>query len=117
MLLRCLFALFLLIPLKLFAWQSMSIKGRIVNLESGAAIGGASVYINNSTFGTVCNSEGFFLLEHYPALPFELIISAIGYETEVVKITAIDAARPLNVSLKTKLLDIAEVTITSPEKN
>lgn len=117
MLLRCLFVLFLLMPFKLFAWQSMPVKGRIVNQESGVAIGGASVYINNSTFGTVCNSEGFFLLEHHPALPFELIISAIGYETEVMKITAINADQPLNVSLKTKLLDIAEVTITSPEKN
>jgi hypothetical protein len=104
-------------PGTLQAWQNMSIKGKVINQKSGIAVDGASVYINNSTFGTVCNSEGFFLLEHYPALPFDLIISAIGYETEVVKMTAENAGQPLNIPLKTKLLTIDEITITPPEKD
>lgn len=60
-----------------------TIKGRVVNEATGAAIPGSSVFISNTSKGTVTNSEGKFELNDVPAGKHDLVISCIGYETNV----------------------------------
>ena len=40
-----------------------------------------SVYLNNTSIGTVTNNKGVFILRNIPSEKFKLIASSIGYET------------------------------------
>ncbi|TBN05493.1 carboxypeptidase-like regulatory domain-containing protein [Hyunsoonleella flava] len=68
--------LVLLVCFNIFAQRT--IKGKVLDNES--PLEGASVYLNNTTTGTITNSRGEFTLEvesgHY-----DLIISFLGYQT------------------------------------
>lgn len=59
------------------------IKGTVVNESTGAPIAGTSVFISNTSKGTVSNSNGYFELTDVPAGKHELVVSSIGYETNV----------------------------------
>jgi len=59
--------------------QTFSIKGRITDASTGAPLSKATVYINNTTKGTIADENGFFSLSGLPSGAYELIISFVGY--------------------------------------
>ena len=59
--------------------QTFSIKGRITDASTGAPLSKATVYINNTTKGTIADENGFFSLSGLPSGSYELIISFVGY--------------------------------------
>lgn len=67
--------------------QEVSIEGRIVDGETGLALPGTNVFINNSTLGCAANEQGFFRIEGIRAGVIELIASRIGYAMESYNIT------------------------------
>jgi CarboxypepD_reg-like domain len=64
---------------KLFA-QSFYIKGIVADNETGVPLANASVFINNSTTGTVTNSAGEFQLGPFAPGTYEVVASFVGYE-------------------------------------
>lgn len=60
--------------------QSFFIKGVVIDDETGASLANASVFINNSTTGTVTNSDGEFQLGPFAAGTYEVVASFVGYE-------------------------------------
>ncbi|MBD3275894.1 MAG: hypothetical protein GF372_11315, partial [Candidatus Marinimicrobia bacterium] len=67
--------------------REVSIEGRIVDAETGLALPGTNVFINNSTLGCAANDQGFFRIEGIQAGVIELIASRIGYEMVSYNIT------------------------------
>ena len=65
-------------PLFIFA-QEFHIRGRIIDSQSEETLGGASVVLRNTAFGTVTNYGGAFSLENLPAEKYTLAISVPGY--------------------------------------
>ena len=56
------------------------IKGRVTDGESQQPLKGASVYINNTTIGTVSNENGEFELGPFQPGRYEVIASYVGYD-------------------------------------
>lgn len=78
MLFRTILFFFLLLQSNLFA-QSFFIRGVIVDGETQQPLVNASVYINNSTNGTITNAAGEFQLGPFVPGEYEVVASFVGY--------------------------------------
>lgn len=68
--------LFLTIPL--YA-QSGTIKGRIVDAESGQVLPGANVYLDGTNIGTASNINGEYVIVNVPPGMYTLSVNYIGF--------------------------------------
>jgi TonB family protein len=62
--------------------QEITIKGKVIDSETGQSISSASVIIINTTSGTITDNDGVFIIQ-MPA-GASLAISYIGYQTEKI---------------------------------
>ncbi|MFT3981444.1 MAG: carboxypeptidase-like regulatory domain-containing protein [Ferruginibacter sp.] len=65
--------------------NAQGLSGRVTSEETGHPIAGASIYFNNTSIGTISNEEGNFTLSN--AISGELIITAVGYERMLYKVS------------------------------
>lgn len=63
---------------------AQAIKGRVLDETTSLPLSGASIYINNTSFGTLSNSSGEFTISN--AIDGELIVSSVGYERLIYKL-------------------------------
>ncbi len=73
-----------------FCWSQYSIKGRIIDSASAQPLVGASVYAQNTTQGTITNSEGYFVLP-LKSGGYDLAVSFTGYQTKQIRVSASDS--------------------------
>jgi hypothetical protein len=105
------FLAFLFIVSFALGQENLSIQGKLVNAINGNPLPNCSVFINNTSKGTTSDSSGRFNLQHIPIGKYDLIISCIGYETEVVPFTNIQLPLDLRISLKHKVTELSAVTV------
>jgi hypothetical protein len=106
-------------------WLAMSaiqtnaqvIQGVVLDANSRETIPGVSIYINGTTFGTSTNEKGIFFLNGFPEPPYQIHISAIGYETKTVEILEKEKRDAMTILLNPKALELAETVIKVPENN
>ena len=74
----------------LTASAQTSLKGRIIEAESGKAVVGATITLANQNLSTTTNQNGEFNLLYLEAGDEEMIIEADGYNSgiELIQITA-----------------------------
>ena len=68
--------------------QTGSIKGRVIDSKTLEPLPFANVFLNNTTIGTVTDTNGDYLLKNIEQEGgYELVISFVGYESAKVKVT------------------------------
>ena len=87
-----------------------AVTGKVTDSATGQALAGASVFCQNTTFGTISNSDGEFKL-WLPAGGYDLVISYTGYETQALRIHSSKATN-MPIALKAKEKMLQEVAIT-----
>lgn len=106
-----------LLPLfHLFTDVHAQISGTVTDQTTNRSVAGASVFINNSTYGCKADKDGHFELKSFPPPPFQLIISSVGYTTSTHNIKELPAS-DISILLQPKVQDLKEVVILSPEKD
>lgn len=111
---NCHYFFLLLLPLVTsLSLQSQQITGNVVD-ENGNPISGASLTIEAIAFETVADFDGNFELPENATLPITLIVSAVGFATQVVQIYE-DTIDNLSVVLQVGQ-NLDEVIITSGRK-
>jgi len=106
---KLLFFFFTVISLTSLAQQEFTASGKVTDSSGVTPLAGASVFCQNTTFGTTSNSEGVFNLK-LPNGGYDLIISYTGYETQVVRISITHSSN-LSIVLKPKDKSLQEVSI------
>jgi CarboxypepD_reg-like domain len=101
--------LFTLTSFSAFAQQEFTTSGKVTDAVTKLPMAGASVFCQNTTRGTMTNSDGFFSLQLSNG-GYDLIISYTGYETQVVRISTTEAAN-LSIELKQKEKSLQEVAV------
>ncbi|MDN5213380.1 carboxypeptidase-like regulatory domain-containing protein [Fulvivirgaceae bacterium BMA12] len=88
------------------------LRGVVVS-ELGEPLAYATISIKNSSVGTISNLDGKFTFS-IPAMHVDdtLIISMLGYESLALKISNLDISQNLKLSLKEKIFELEEVTIS-----
>lgn len=107
---------FINILLSIALTSNAQIKGSITDASDHQLIAGASVYINNTSYGTISDAKGQFELQNFPPPPFQLVISSVGYTSQTLDIKS-QPATDLKIVLKHKRDALNEVVIIAPEKN
>ena len=106
--------LFQLTLLLLLPYVSIAQISGTVRDENGEPLPFASVYVRNSTNGTVANAEGQFQLTA-PRGQQEIVFQYIGYQQYIEKVTVADKPIRLNVRMTPANLEIGEVVITTED--
>ena len=79
--------------------QTGIIKGRVIEAKSFKPLPFATVYLNQTTIGTVTNSEGDFQLQNIRSGSYDLVVSYVGYQQYQMQVTVNDSI-PVNTSIK-----------------
>ncbi|MCC6462361.1 MAG: carboxypeptidase-like regulatory domain-containing protein [Saprospiraceae bacterium] len=82
--------------------------------EHGEPLPFASVYVRNSTNGTVANAEGVYRLVLEPGT-YEIVFQYIGYQQKFETVTLANKPVKLNARLEPSDLQISEVVITTED--
>jgi hypothetical protein len=92
------------------------IKGTITDQTTHQPVIGASIYVNNTTYGCQSNIDGQFDLQTFPEPPFQIIVSSVGYQSASFDVRDKQMSG-VQINLKPKANDLNEVVIIAPEKN
>jgi outer membrane receptor for ferrienterochelin and colicins len=87
------------------------------NYGENKPIPGATVRIENTTLGTIANSKGEFQLKHIPDGKFNLIISAVGFKTQIFPLefehTEGDDIKEFNISMEEIAISTPDLVVTA----
>lgn len=72
---------------RLSAQEGVTLTGRMIDDETGLALSGGIVLIENTTLGTTCDALGNFQLQNVPSGTTAILASFIGYETRRLELT------------------------------
>ena len=89
-----------------------SISGSVVNNTTGLPMPLTSVFAQNTTIGTVTDSDGKFTI-NLPAGGFDLVFSFTGYKTETRRVSAAEANEKLEIKLQEKEKELETVSVVS----
>jgi CarboxypepD_reg-like domain len=103
--------LFTLLIISFNGFSQRTIRGRVVNASGGEPIPGSSVFINNSSKGMVSDRQGEFELNDIPVGKHDLIVSSIGYETNVFSFDAAQLPLQLKMEMRVKVRELENVTV------
>jgi hypothetical protein len=109
-----LFFVLLITSTSLFA--QLTIKGKVINAKTNEPIAGANVFINTTSYKTVANTEGKFVLLNLNIQKGELIVNALGYKHEVINIDN-KIENDLIIKLEPQPKELDAVLIRSYEKD
>jgi len=106
--------MFFVIPGMLFA-QNGKLTGRVVDTETGQALPGANVIIQNTSMGAAANDEGQFTILNVPPGVYNVQASFIGYATLTVEDIRINADLTTRHNFQLQATGIAgqEVTVVA----
>lgn len=90
-----------------------TLKGKVTDRQTGEALAGCAVYIDQSTVGTATDREGQFTLYYNGPLPVRLVFRSVGYELKAVQILP-DSPEEMNVALATQNAELDEVKVLAP---
>ncbi len=102
--------LLLLIFSPLLAQDYIEVKGVITSTETGKAITGVEIILENSSQGTTTDGEGFFKFKVKKRATPTLIFSHIGYVTFSKKVTKLSDI--LNIKLTPKILTSSSIIVS-----
>ena len=74
--------LFLFFTTFLFAQNSGSLSGRVIDNQSLLPLVGATVYLEGTSNGVITDEDGYFLLEDIIPQTYNLIASYLGYQSQ-----------------------------------
>lgn len=90
-----------------------TISGKVTDKQTNSPMQAASVFAQNTTFGTTTDAQGGFVLK-LPYGGYDLVITFTGYQTESIRITTATAdEKPLVIELQPKDKAMEAVAVVS----
>jgi hypothetical protein len=96
--------------------QNITLSGHVKDKQSGESIIGATVFISNTKTGTSTNTYSFYSVTIPTADTIGLVISAIGYHPQVLKVSGREN-RELDIYLSNQVSDLKEVVVSAKRNN
>lgn len=100
-----------------FAISQAKLTGKIIDTGTKQPLAGVSVFLSNTSIGTVSNEKGEFLIQHIPPGKFELIASSLNYETYITTLQSVQIPVMLTIQLKPVSNVLKEVIVESYDKD
>jgi CarboxypepD_reg-like domain len=100
----------------ILSFGQINISGSLVNIKTKEPIAGANVFVSNTSYKTVSNTQGKFIFENLKIQKGELIVNALGYKVGVINIDG-KTENPLLILLEQQVKDLDVVLVMSYDKD
>jgi hypothetical protein len=90
---------------------AISLVGKIVDSAGNKPLPNCSVYLNNTSIGTVSLEDGVFILKGIPHGRTELVVSAIGYSTFLLPLRGDSLPKDLVIHLHQTAAELSSFTV------
>lgn len=98
--------------------QNGIIKGTITDANTKETLIGATVVLQGTTTGAISDFDGNFLIEKVAKGSYNLVISYISYDNQIIRAEVGDGAETtVNIELKPASIDIDEVQIVAKRRD
>lgn len=107
--------IFIFFPLVITAQENnrITIKGRVLDKETGAPLENVNIFLTNTTIGTSTDKSGKFIIKNIPYGTYNIIFSYIGYKIENKNFYSYKPETfNYNISLKPKAINLKQVNVT-----
>jgi hypothetical protein len=105
------------IGLHLSAQQpAKTLSGTVTDSATGKPLAGISVFLNNTSRGTVTGNNGAFQLTDMPKGAYQLVFSSVEYKTFVMEVNTGSLPPPLRVRLTPRVTELTSVTVEPYDK-
>ncbi|NOX64891.1 MAG: carboxypeptidase-like regulatory domain-containing protein [Chlorobi bacterium] len=88
------------------------VSGKILDAQTKLPLIGANILIKNTNLGSATSIYGTFIITNIPSDKFELMVSMLGYKTEIRKIDLKEVAEELVFELKPAIIEMGAVVVT-----
>ncbi|MDB5031239.1 carboxypeptidase-like regulatory domain-containing protein [Mucilaginibacter sp.] len=102
----------------LFLWpvltkaQNENITGKVIGKETKSPVSRASVFLSNSSFGTITSADGTFSLSKVRPGQYTLVVTAIGFTDYTKTVLVGDEPIKLSIEMEPKVIQLREVVIS-----
>ncbi|MCU7498523.1 MAG: carboxypeptidase-like regulatory domain-containing protein [Ignavibacteria bacterium] len=113
---KMLFTIFLIfiVPVSFFSQELAhgTIKGKVTDLETKEPLTNATVFLENTTFGTVTDLKGSYEIVNADPGSYHLIVSMVGYEMKRIPVKVIKGiSLALDAQLKQKPVVLGQINV------
>lgn len=93
--------------------KNFVVLGKVVDSATGQPLAGASVYCQNTTYGTISNNEGLFFMR-LPNGGYELVVTYTSYDKAIIRLSNNTSyADTLTIPLKKEDKTMSEVAVVA----
>jgi hypothetical protein len=92
-------------------------KGHVFNEDAHKPLGSVSVYLNNTSIGTITNDDGLFILKGIPQGKFNLVATCVGFETYTTLLDLRDLPKDFQIVLKPKTDELEGFSVLPTDPN
>lgn len=93
------------------------LSGKIIVEGSQIPISSASIFLSNTSVGTISKEDGQFVIDPFPIGRYDLVVTILGYETYTTQINSNQLPEFLIISLQPKAKELQEVIVANYDKN
>ncbi len=99
----------------IFAGTTGKISGIVVDAQSGEALVGVNIFIEDSPLGAASDVDGYFAIVHVPAGSYTVHASYIGYDEVVIRDVKVEIGltTTLDIKMNSDLLSTEEVVVVA----
>jgi hypothetical protein len=97
------------------AFPQAVFRGKVIDAGSQKPLSAVSVYLNNTSLGTVSDEQGLFYLKNIPRGKFKLVATCVGFETWVEMVNPGEFAGTYIISMKPKSFQLEGVEVMPPD--
>ena len=94
----------------------LTITGKVINKNTSEAVTGANVFVSNTSYKTVTNAEGVFVLSNINVQKGELVVNALGYNHSTFDINS-KTEKGITISLQQVPKELDAVLVKNYDKN
>ena len=94
----------------------IEVRGKVTD-KDGSPLPFANIYLKGTTYGTVSNYEGDFLLEIKADQPADIVFKSVGFSSKTVNVDINTRTSDMKIILENEDVFISQVTVTSDGKD
>src|ERR1700733_11430999 len=99
------------------AFSQTILRGHIFSEDTHKPIASVSVYLNNTSIGTVTNDDGLFILKGIPQGRFDLVATCVGFETYTTMLDVHNLSKDFQIVLKPRADELEGFSVLPTDPN